>query len=208
MRTTPARASATPATVGGDKGRLNVVHTRGTPRGKWPKLVVAPDKDDRERTPDAVEVNDHAVLASAQLPGPRAGQRFVVRGQFSARAKGLAHPARISSQIFLSGHSGTTDRDSHDPGVEAGALHGEVCEHNGFNCIPGDDWKQVRKAGILQIANEPAGPLYVNFVADAGNPTKKLAGGDAVSIRGVRLEISPLPPDQEGSRAAPARERL
>ena len=160
-------------TVGGDKGRINVVRIRGA--------LDEPARDaDKQHMPSWIPVDEgeKTVLLSRELDDVKEGDQLEVEAAVEASAAALKHPARLSLRVFLA-----DDPEADEPkGVDDMALFGgEICENNGFNCLPSGGNIISRKFGVVTITKS-SGKRFVNLVAVSGNPL-----GDP--IPGERLKI-------------------
>jgi hypothetical protein len=151
-------------TVGGDKGRLNLIRFRGA----------GPRSGDRQETRHirangkSIPIDEtRTVVYSQPLKGVVDGEQFAVEAKL--RASHPSFPARLSARLFLADSPGQTEQVKY--AKDAAALGGEISELNGFNCRSKSC--VIRKHGVARVTDRPArDPMYVNLVAICGDPEK------------------------------------
>jgi hypothetical protein len=168
-------------TVGGDKGRLNLIRFRGASRRTG----------DREETRQirangkSIPIDEtRTVVYSQPLEGVVDGEQLAVEAKL--RASHPSFPARLSARLFLADSPGQTEQVKY--AKEAAALGGEISELNGFNCRSKSC--VIQKHGVARVTDRPArDPLYVNLVAVCGDPEKtgkrnpvRLSGGGFLRV--------------------------
>jgi hypothetical protein len=152
-------------TVGQDKGRLNVVRVRpGSHASPKPARTEA-----RKARTIPVIPSTKRVVYSKRLAGLRADEQLEVRATMPTSTAHLSYPARVSTRVLLTDSPSATDTGGH--AAQVAAFGGEVCEHNGFNCE--GETCVTKRVGVLHIERPATAPLYMNLVADSGDPLKE-----------------------------------
>ncbi len=154
-----------------DQARLMVVRER------------AVDEGDRDvRTTSGAGTITMPLDASEVLvyshPLEPAGAAFVEGGQYLIDAKvvtAVSARARFSTHMFV-----TRDPGDRQPSGFAGVSPESIGEHNGINCTPGTSPCTTRKVAVFRIAEDTAGPLYVNLIARSEVPG---GGPSTVTVR-------------------------
>jgi hypothetical protein len=178
-------------TVGQDKGRLNAVRIRPGTHTR-PRSVRTTAR--RARSIPVIPTTK-TVVYSKRMDGLAAGEQLEVRATMRTSAARLSYPARVSTRIFLADSQSATDTGGH--AADVAAFGGEICEHNGFNCERGPC--ETKRVGILHVERAATRPLYVNVVADSGDPLGEGAPGDKLKVlAGGRLEIVRYPSELRG----------
>jgi hypothetical protein len=178
--------------VGQDKGRLNVVrirpgsHPRPTPRRT------------RSRKAEAISVipTRRTVVYSKRLDGLREREQLEVRARMRVSAAHLPYPARVSTRVFLADRPSAIATGGRAARISP--FGGEVGEHNGYNC---DGRCTTRRVGVLRIEKSPGRRLYVNVVAESGDPSKRgnAKPGDRLRVlKGGELEVVRYDPSLKG----------
>lgn len=180
-------------TVGQDKGRLNAVRVRpGT--HPTPRAVRTASRKARGIP---VVPSAKTVVYSKRMNGLRGGEQLEVRAKIRTSAARLRYPARISTRIFLADSPTAADTGGH--AAQIAAYGGEIGEHNGFNCEGGPC--VTERVGVLHIDASATRPLYVNVVADSGDPLKegRSRPGDKLRVLdGGGVEIVRYPAELKG----------
>lgn len=177
-------------TVGGDKGRINAIRVRGDP-GRTARPA------DKTTLPRSIPVDEgeKTVLLSYELEDLEKGEQFEIEAAVEASAAKLSHPARLSLRIFLA-----ADPQAEEPPGRDGVapFNGEICENNGFNCLPRSGNQMSRKFGVLSIERSER-RRFVNLVAVSGNPHGDPIPGERLEI-GNRtfLQVTRYPPELRG----------
>jgi hypothetical protein len=168
--------------IGGDKGRVNAIRLRPSslsrPRARKATKLLA-----RELPTD----NSKHVLLSLPLDKLTKGEQLVVRAQLKTSAAHLPHPARISTRLLLADSAGQDDTGGEAKKVAP--CGGEAGEHNGFNCTPAKSPCRTDRVGVLLLEKNAGKKLYLNLVADSGNPTKQLTAGAKLKVEDAFLEV-------------------
>jgi len=159
--------------VKGDKGRLNVVHSRAEtpgPTESSSSTLVTPFLQLNEG-----KLVKRRVIHSVEIPAPRKGEVLAADGNYLATIDELPFNTFLSNRIIVA----ETPTSVEPTGVAKAAsqLRGDLTESNGFNCTQGASGYATpcttTKAGALRItrdaldANGQPVPLYVNLVASA-----------------------------------------
>jgi len=109
----------------------------------------------------------------------------------------LHHNANISARIVL-----TDGPLSPDPLLGEGEMArevGEITENNGFNCTQRTTPCETIKAGVLEIAEDAQGPLYVNLVLSIGRVGGRAPGDNVVTVQdGGHLDVVRYPAEHKG----------
>jgi hypothetical protein len=151
-----------------DKARLMAMRERG---------IEAADRDERETTGGGnVSVNTNAnpvlVASHALAAGDgdlQAGEQLVVEAKIVASVGGRA---RFSTQMFL-----TKNPDATDAGGLDKTEPKPIGEHNGINCLPGQNPCVTRKVSVFRVTEDIVGPVFVNVVVKSAVP-----GGGTTSV--------------------------
>ena len=179
-----------------DKGRINVIRTRGADPAKLPpqapqgtittatdtRLIggLTLDKPPRE-----------AVIYSQPLEGIRAREQIAVRGIVQSGIVRLRHNANISAKVILADRPTATS-----PGLDAlevSLLSGEFTEHNGFNCTQLTTPCTTDKVGVLGITKSAHQTLYANLVVGIGRVGGRSPGDNLVRMTAGGLEVTRYP---------------
>jgi hypothetical protein len=160
----------------GDKGRIGVVRLRPSsqptpaPHASGPAAVSAVPVRKGKRT----VVNSHRLDDLAQ------GEQLVVTARLLTSAVKLGYPARISTRLFLADDPAQEQPGGH--AADVAASRGVITARNGFNCLPDHPHCTSRKVGVASLQRAPGRPLYVNLVADTGDPTHRGQSGDTLEV--------------------------
>jgi hypothetical protein len=179
-------------TVGRDMGGISVVRIRG----RTPKPRV-----ERRTELAATSIGIHgrqepAVVYSLPLTDLRADEQLTVHAKLLVSARGLRTSGRLASRIFL---ADSPDQRDPAPGLAAriAAHKGRVTKRTGFNHLPAGPEVPVEKAGVLRVVEDlPRGEtVYLNLVADAGDPEKRAKAADALALKpGGELRVRRFSP--------------
>lgn len=160
-------------TVKGDKGRLNVIHSRSMTPGPTQSssaTIVTPFLQLNEG-----KLVKRRVIYSVEVPAPKRGEVLAADGSYLATIDDLPFNTFLSSRIIV-GES-PLSVDPAGAAKPSSQLRGELTEANGFNCTQGASGYATpctaTKSGALRItrdavdANGQPVSLYVNLVASA-----------------------------------------
>jgi hypothetical protein len=138
-----------------------------------------------------------AAVYSVPLESVKEGDQIATRGLLITGITLLRHNANITARIIL-----TDSAISPYPLLGEGENareRGEITESNGFNCTQRTTPCQTVKAGVLRVAEDTAGPVYVNLVLSVGRVGGKAPGDNLVTIQeGGYLRVVHYPAEQEG----------
>jgi hypothetical protein len=188
--------------VVGDKGRLNVVHTRaGTPGPLEAQsdFLINPDLPLTEGN----KVKRRVVF-TVEIPPAQEGEVLVADASFVADIEHLPYNAYLSSRLIVA--ESPTAIDTTGVAKSVTSVGGTATESNGFNCTQGRSGYPtpctIEKAGAVRF-EEPAVdgsgnpvPLYLNLVA-AAKPllAEKVADSERVRLTGEgQLQVGRLVP--------------
>jgi hypothetical protein len=181
-----------------DKGRINVIRTRGadpsaqplpTPPGTVTAATHSPliggltlDKPPRK-----------AVVYSQPVEGLEAREQLAARAIMKTGVVRLRHNANVSAQIILADsptaiHPSKAIRD-------ISLLGGEITENNGFNCTQRTTPCTTDKVGVLGIIHDAPGIVYVNVVLSIGRIGGRSPGDNLVRVTEGGLELTRYPPE-------------
>jgi hypothetical protein len=138
--------------------------------------------ENRQRRVNQIPIDPEAktVVYSQRLDDLGEGEQLLVRAELTSDSRHLNYPARISTRVYLVDEAGQTEPSGRSK--EVAAFGGEIGEHNGFNCLPGQGPKTARRVGVLRLTKAANKPLFVNVVATSGDPLKKAKPGDTLKI--------------------------
>jgi hypothetical protein len=138
-----------------------------------------------------------AVVYSQQLDGLKEGEQLGVRAELTTSVLRLRHNAKTGSSVILADEP--TDTNPGLVGAQVTGENGEITENNGFNCTQRTSPCETAKIGVLEVASDAPGPLYVNVILSVGRVGGRAPGDNLVSIQdGGGLEIVRYPADQKG----------
>lgn len=153
--------------VQGDKGRLMVVRERGlgdADRGERQTTGSATLAIPTNATPTIIY--SHPLKADGD--GLKKDEQYVVE---AVVVTAVSDRARFSTRMFLT--RDPSDRDGSLDHIEPKAIG----EHNGTNCTSGTSPCKTRKVSVFRVAEDIAGPVYVNIVGISEVP-----GGGSASV--------------------------
>ena len=162
--------------VGRGKGRINLVRRKPEcPEGR--RL-----RNDRVRAPRLpIETGRKPVVYSQPVGKLAADEQLVIEATLRTRATGLNYPVRISTRLLLA--DSPTQWDTGGEASRVARFGGQIAEHNGFNFNLGDDAvADSHKVGVLRAERDSRKDLYVNLVADCGDPFERSLIGDVVEV--------------------------
>ena len=179
-----------------DKGRINVIRTRGADPASLPpppppgtlttatdtRLIAGLTLDKPPRK---------AVVFSQPLEGLRAREQIAVRGIVQTGITRLRHNSNISAKVILADRPTATR-----PGLEAlhaSLLGGEITEHNGFNCTQLTTPCTTEKVGVIGIVRDARQTLYANLVLGIGRVGGRAPGDNLVRVTAGGLQVTRYP---------------
>jgi hypothetical protein len=178
-------------TINGSKGRINAVRFRPSSLDR-PKAIRTQKLLVTALAPD----NSKHVLFSLPLDGLRQGEQLVARAQLLTGAAHLPRPIRISTRLVLVDSPSQSDTGGRAKTIAA--CGGELGDHNGFNCTPAKSPCATDRVGVMLVEEDAGKKLYLNLVADSGDPTKSLPPGSKLKAQGGFLEVVRYAPDVKG----------
>ena len=179
-----------------DKGRINVVRTRGADPSRLPPpppdgtLTTATDL----RLIGGLSLDEpprKAVVFSQPLEGLRAREQITAYAIVRTGIVRLRHNANVSAKVILADRPTATR-----PGIESlevSLLGGEITEHNGFNCTQLTTPCTTEKVGVLGITKNASQTLYANLVVGVGRVGGRSPGDNLVRFLDGGLEVTRYP---------------
>ncbi len=179
-----------------DKGRINVIRTRGADPAMLPPeppagtLTTATDT----RLLSGLTLDKpprKAVIYSQPLPDLQAREQIAARGVVQTGITRLRHNANVSAKIVLADRPTATR-----PGIEAldaSLLGGEITEHNGFNCTQLTTPCITDKVGVIGIVEDAPETLYANLVLGIGRVGGRSPGDNLVRVTAGGLQVTRYP---------------
>lgn len=145
-----------------DRGRVMLVRERDvSPASK----VLRVTKHDVKSGPismfsdgDKHRIYSHTLAGGNDL---RAGDKFRVWAEMNATSD---HRVNVDIEMFL-----TKNRNDRNGGSLDRARPGQITEHNGTNCSPGNPC-HLRKVAVFEVTRDVAGPVFVNITSSAEVP--------------------------------------
>jgi hypothetical protein len=158
-----------------DKGRINVVRTRG------PADLEAESLSTTARVHKALPLNlSKQVVYSQKLDGLRDREQLEVEVEMITNISHLPYATRTGARVILA--KGRRAVGQGHEVKEIAEFNGEVSENNGFNCTQAESPCLTRKVGVLKMRKDASGPLYVNLVAIVGPKNRPAGPGDHVKV--------------------------
>ncbi len=145
-----------------DRGRVMLVRERGiAPADKALRVT----KHDVRAGGIAMfsDGDDHRIYSHTLKGGNdlRAGEKFRVWAEVEATSD---HRVNVDLRMFV-----TKDRYAKHGRTPDAIRPGEISEHNGTNCSPGNPCR-LRKVAVFEVTRDIQGPVYVNLVSSAEVP--------------------------------------
>jgi len=179
-----------------DKGRINVIRTRGADPTRLPpppppgtlttatdtRLIAGLTLDKPPR---------RAVVYSQPLEDVQAREQLAVRGVVQTGITRLRHNTNVSATIILADRP-TATRPGLDA-LDASLLGGEITEHNGFNCTQLTTPCITDKVGVIGIVRDARQTLYANLVLGIGRVGGRAPGDNLVRVLDGGLEVTRYP---------------
>jgi hypothetical protein len=179
-----------------DKGRINVIRTRGADPTRLPpppppgtlttatdtRLIAGLTLDNPPRK---------AVVYSQPLEDVQAREQLAVRGVVQTGITRLRHNTNVSAKIILADRPTATR-----PGLnalDASLLGGEITENNGFNCTQLTTPCITDKVGVIGIVKDARQTLYANLVLGIGRVGGRAPGDNLVRVTAGGLEVTRYP---------------
>ena len=179
-----------------DKGRINVIRTRGADPTRLP-----PDPPDGTLTTatdlrvigglSLDEPPRKAVVYSQPLEDLRAREQIAVHAIVRTGVVRLRHNANVSAKVILADRPTATRPGA--AALEASLLGGEITEHNGFNCTQLTTPCTTEKVGVLGLLKNASQPLYANLVMGVGRVGGRSPGDNLVKFLDGGLEVTRYP---------------
>ena len=179
-----------------DKGRINVIRTRGADPTRLP-----PDPPDGTLTTatdlrvigglSLDEPPRKAVVYSQPLEDLRAREQIAVHAIVRTGIVRLRHNANVSAKVILADRPTATRPGA--AALEASLLGGEITEHNGFNCTQLTTPCTTEKVGVLGLLKNASQPLYANLVMGVGRVGGRSPGDNLVKFLDGGLEVTRYP---------------
>ena len=179
-----------------DKGRINVIRTRGADPTRLPPppppgtLTTATDA----RLIGGLTLDKpprKAVVYSQPLEDLQAREQLAVRGVVQTGITRLRHNTNVSAKIILA-DTPTATRPGLN-GLDASLLGGEITEHNGFNCTQLTTPCVTDKVGVIGIVRDARQTLYANLVLGIGRVGGRAPGDNLVRVTAGGLELTRYP---------------
>jgi hypothetical protein len=179
-----------------DKGRINVIRTRGADPTRLPPdppagtLTTATDL----RVTGGLSLDEpprKAVVYSQPLEDLRAREQVAVRAIVRTGIVRLRHNANVSAKVILADRP-TATRPG-EAALEASLLGGEITEHNGFNCTQLTTPCTTEKAGVIGLVRNASQTLYANLVMGVGRVGGRAPGDNLVRFLDGGLEVTRYP---------------
>jgi hypothetical protein len=179
-----------------DKGRINVIRTRGAdptmPPPPPPPGTLATATDTRLIAGLTLDKPPRkAVVYSQPLEDVQAREQLAVRGVVQTGITRLRHNTNVSAKIILADRPTATR-----PGLnalDASLLGGEITEHNGFNCTQLTTPCITDKVGVIGIVRDARQTLYANLVLGIGRVGGRAPGDNLVRVTAGGLEVTRYP---------------
>ncbi len=145
-----------------DRGRVMLVRERGiAPADKTLRVT----KHDVRGGGIAMysDGDDHRIYSHTLKGGNdlRAGEKFRVWTEVEATSD---HRVNVDLRMFV-----TKQRYAKHGGTPDAIKPGEISEHNGTNCSPGNPCR-LRKVAVFEVTRDIRGPVYINLVSSAEVP--------------------------------------
>jgi hypothetical protein len=179
-----------------DKGRINVIRTRGADPTRLPPppppgtLTTATDT----RLIGGLTLDKpprKAVVYSQPLEDLQAREQLAVRGVVQTGITRLRHNTNVSAKVILADRPTATR-----PGLnalDASLLGGEITEHNGFNCTQLTTPCITDKVGVIGIVRDARQTLYANLVLGIGRVGGRAPGDNLVRVNAGGLQVTRYP---------------
>jgi hypothetical protein len=179
-----------------DKGRINVIRTRGADPTRLPPPpppgTLATATDTRLIAGLTLDKPPRkAVVYSQPLEDVEAREQLAVRGVVQTGITRLRHNTNVSAKIILADRPTATR-----PGLnalDASLLGGEITEHNGFNCTQLTTPCITDKVGVIGIVRDARQTLYANLVLGIGRVGGRAPGDNLVRVTAGGLEVTRYP---------------
>jgi hypothetical protein len=181
-----------------DKGRINVIRTRGADASAQP-LPTPPGTTTMATDSRLIggltldKPPRKAVVYSQPVEGLEAREQLEARAIMKTGVVRLRHNANISGQIILA-DSPTAIHPSKEIG-EIALLDGEITENNGFNCTQRTTPCTTDKVGVLGMIGAAPATVYVNVVLGIGRVGGRSPGDNLVRVTAGGLEVTRYPPE-------------
>ncbi len=175
-----------------DKGRINVVRTRG------PADLQAETLATTARVHKALPLNlSKQVVYSQKLDGLRDREQLEVEAEMITNINHLPYAARTGARVILA--KGRRAVGQGHEVKEIAEFNGEISENNGFNCTQAESPCLTRKVGVLKMKKDASGPLFVNLVAIVGPKNRPAGPGDHVKVApSGGMRVTRFPPELFG----------
>jgi hypothetical protein len=179
-----------------DKGRIDLVRTRGADPTRLPPpppdgtLTQATDL----RMVGGLSLDEpprKAVVYSQPLEGLRAREQIAVRATVRTGIARLRHNANVSAKVILADRPTATRPGA--AALEASLLGGEITEHNGFNCTQLTTPCTTEKVGVIGLVKGASQTLYANLVMGVGRVGGRAPGDNLVKFLDGGLEVTRYP---------------
>ena len=179
-----------------DKGRVNVIRTRGAD----PTRLPPPPPDGTLTTATDVRLVPGitraeppltAVVFSQPLEGVRAREQIAVRATVQTGIVRLRHNVNVSAKVILADRPTATSPGA--AALQAALLGGEITEHNGFNCTQLTTPCVTDKVGLIGIIRDAPQTLYANLVLGIGRVGGRSPGDNLVNFTAGGLQVTRYP---------------
>jgi hypothetical protein len=158
-----------------DKGRVNVVRTRGAVDLQAESLSTT------ARVHKGLALNlSKQVVYSQKLEGLSDREQLEVEVEMITNINHLPYATRTGARVILA--KGRQAVGQGHEVKEIAEFNGEISENNGFNCTQAESPCLTRKVGVLKMKKDASGPLYVNLVAIVGPKNRPAGSGDQVKV--------------------------
>jgi hypothetical protein len=173
-----------------DKGRLNIVRVREgeghSPRQLQTKTL---------RTRRLPLTKARRVVFSVPVEGLRKNEQLTIGAMLEVQVSGFDYPARISKRLVLADSPDETDTGKGARTLDD-VFRGEISEHNGTNCMPGET-KRVPAVGVLRVTKNATRTHYVNLVCESADPIYDRMDKSLTLLRGS-LTVNRYPAEWMG----------
>lgn len=175
-----------------DKGRINVVRTRGGADLQAESISTS------ARVHKALPLNlSKQVVYSQKLEGLRDREQLEVEVEMITNINYLPYATRTGARVILA--KGRQAVGQGRQVKEIAEFNGEIAENNGFNCTQAESPCLTRKVGVLKMKKDASGPLYVNVVAIVGPKNRPAGPGDQVKVSpSGEMRVTRFPPELFG----------
>jgi len=145
-----------------DRGRVMLVRERNVTAAD--KVLRVTEHDVKGGSISMFSDGDNHRIYSHTLAGGNdlhAGDKFRVWAELEATSD---HRVNVDIEMFL-----TRNRNDRNGGSLDGARPGQISEHNGTNCSPGNPCR-LSKVAVFEVTRDVNGPVFVNIASSAEVP--------------------------------------